>query len=130
LQLGFYNFLLQPKRETVVETTFLVGGSGSGNTDRFNSRDTVVNIVGLTSHTHRLAKRFVTTIVGGARNGEVVYTATNWLNPPLLNFTTPIVLRRGEGLKSTVTYYNDTDDTVTFGFRSSDEMNFIFGYYY
>jgi hypothetical protein len=130
LQLGFYNFLLQPKRETVVETTFLVGGSGSGNTDRFSSRDTVVNIVGLTSHTHRLAKRFVTTIVGGARNGEVVYTATNWLNPPLLNFTTPIVLRRGEGLKSTVTYYNDTDDTVTFGFRSSDEMNFIFGYYY
>jgi hypothetical protein len=131
LQLGFFNLLLQPKRETVVETTFLVGGGGSGSgQDSFSSRDSVVNIIGLTSHTHRLGKNFVIKIVGGARNGEVVYTATNWLNPPLINFPNPIVLRRGEGLKSVVTYYNDTNETVTFGFRSSDEMNFIFGYFY
>ncbi|MBD1208561.1 MAG: hypothetical protein H9535_09030 [Ignavibacteria bacterium] len=131
LQLGFFNLLLQPKRETVVETTFRVGGGGSGSgQDSFSSRDSVVNIIGLTSHTHRMGKKFVIQIVGGARNGEVVYTATNWLNPPLLNFTTPIVLRRGEGLKSVVTYYNDTNETVTFGFRSTDEMNFIFGYFY
>lgn len=131
LQLGFFNLLLQPKRETVVETTFRVGGGGSGSgQDTFSSRDSVVNIIGLTSHTHRMGKKFVTQIVGGARDGEIVYTATNWLNPPLINFATPIVLRRGEGLKSIVTYYNDTNDVVTFGFRSSDEMNFIFGYYY
>ena len=131
LQLGFFNLLLQPKRETVVETNFLVGGGGSGSgQDTFSSRDSVVNIIGLTSHTHRMGKNFVIKIVGGSRNGEVVYTATNWLNPPLINFPNPIVLRRGEGLKSVVTYYNDTNETVTFGFRSSDEMNFIFGYFY
>ncbi|MCU0424937.1 MAG: hypothetical protein MUF71_04850 [Candidatus Kapabacteria bacterium] len=131
LQLGFFNLLLPPKKETVVETTFLVGGGGSGSgQDRFSSRDTLVNIIGLTSHTHRMGRRFVTQIVGGPRNGEVIYTATNWLNPPLLKFDTPIVLRRGEGLKSIVTYYNDTNETVTFGFRSTDEMNFIFGYFY
>jgi hypothetical protein len=130
LQLGFYNLILFPKRETVVETSFMVGGGGAGNQDRFSSRDTVVRIIGLTSHTHRMGRRFVTQIVGGARNDEVVYTATNWLNPPLINFANPIVLRRGEGLKSIVTYYNDTDEPVSFGFRSTDEMNFIFGYYY
>ncbi|MCS6988371.1 MAG: hypothetical protein NZM06_02530 [Chloroherpetonaceae bacterium] len=131
LQLGFYNLLLPPKKETVVETTFLVGGIGGGNgQDRFSSRDSIVHIIGLTSHTHRLGKRFVIQIVGGPRNGEIVYTATNWLNPPLLRFDNPIVLRRGEGLKSIVTYYNDTNEIVTFGFRSSDEMNLIFGYYY
>jgi hypothetical protein len=131
LQLGVYNFSLPPKRETVVETTFLVGGGASGGgRDSFSARDSVVHIIGLTSHTHRLGKRFVIQIVGGARNGEIVYTATNWLNPPLLNFREPITLRRGEGLKSVVTYYNDNDQAVSFGFRSSDEMNFIFGYFY
>jgi hypothetical protein len=130
LQLGFYNLLLQKRKESVVETTFLVGGAGSNGQDRFSRSDSLVHLIGLTSHTHRLAKKYVIQIVGGSRNGEVVYTCTNWLNPPLVQFANPIVLRRGEGLKSIVTYYNDNDNTVTFGFRSTDEMNFIFGYYY
>jgi hypothetical protein len=130
LELGFYNLSLLPKRETVVETTFLVGASRQSGRDRFRAQDSIVRIIGLTSHTHRLGRRFVIQIVGGARNGETVYTSTNWLNPPLVHYKDPIVLRRGEGLKSIATYYNDTDEPVSFGFRSSDEMNFIFGYYF
>jgi hypothetical protein len=131
LQLGFYNLSLLPKRETVVETSFLVGSSlRTQNQDRFPSQDTLINLIGVTSHSHRMGRKYVVQIVGGQRNGEVIYTCTNWLNPPLVNFATPIVLRRGEGLKSIVTYYNDTDEPVSFGFRSTDEMNFIFGYYY
>jgi Copper type II ascorbate-dependent monooxygenase, C-terminal domain len=130
LQLGFYNLLLEKRKETVVQTTFLVGAGGSNAQDRLSSPDGVINIIGLTSHTHRLAKKYVIQIVGGKRDGEIVYTCNNWLNPPLVQFKEPIVLRRGEGLKSIVTYYNDNDNTVTFGFRSSDEMNFILGYYY
>ncbi|TAE25956.1 MAG: hypothetical protein EAZ92_11385 [Candidatus Kapaibacterium sp.] len=130
LELGFYNLSLLPKRETVVETTFLVGGASQRGRDRFDAGDTVINLIGVTSHTHRMGRRFVVQIVGGARNGETIYTCTNWLNPPLVHFKTPIVLRRGEGLKSIATYFNDTDEPVSFGFRSTDEMNFIFGYYY
>jgi hypothetical protein len=130
LELGFYNLALLPKRETVVETSYLVGAARRQGQDRFASQDTLINLIGVTSHTHRMGRKFVIQIVGGQRNGEVIYTCTNWLNPPLVNFPTPIVLRRGEGLKSIVTYYNDTDEPVSFGFRSTDEMNFIFGYYY
>jgi hypothetical protein len=130
LELGFYNLSLLPKRETKVETTFLVGASAQSGRDRFPARDTLINLIGVTSHTHRMARKFEIQIVGGARNGETIYTCTNWLNPPLVHFKTPIVLRRGEGLKSIATYYNDTDEPVSFGFRSTDEMNFIFGYYY
>lgn len=130
LELGFYNLSLLPKKETVVETTFLVGAARVQGRDRFASQDTLINLIGVTSHTHRMGRKFEVQIVGGARNGETIYTCTNWLNPPLVNFKTPIVLRRGEGLKSIVTYFNDTDEPVSFGFRSTDEMNFIFGYYY
>jgi hypothetical protein len=131
LELGFYNLSLLPRREKIVETTFLVGTSiRTQNQDRFASKDTLINLIGVTSHTHRMGRKYVIQIVGGQRNGEVIYTCTNWLNPPLVHFQTPIVLRRGEGLKSIVTYFNDTDVPVSFGFRSTDEMNFIFGYYY
>jgi hypothetical protein len=130
LQLSNLSISLPPNKETVYETTYLVGGGGNGNGDRFGSRDSVVNIFGLTSHFHKLGKKFIIQIVGGARNGEVVYSSTNWLNPPLTRYDRPIVLRRGEGLKSIVTWFNDTDQTVRFGLRAQDEMNFIFGYYY
>jgi hypothetical protein len=130
LQLSDYSITLPPNQEKVIETTYMIGGGGTGSGDRFVSRDTTVRILGLTSHFHKLGRRFVVKIVGGSRDGETVYTCTNWLNPPLVRFTNPIVLRRGEGLKSIVTWFNDTDQTVRFGLRSVDEMNFIFGYYY
>jgi hypothetical protein len=36
----------------------------------------------------------------------------------------------GEGLKSIVTYNNNTGTTVRFGLQSTDEMGIIFGYAY
>ncbi len=137
LGIGYVNLSLPPKRETIVESIFRVPTTPSratpsddeAPTGTFPNQDTV-HIIGLTSHTHRLGKKFVIQIVGGKRDGEVIYTATNWLNPPLINFREPIVLKRGEGLKSTVTFYNDTDKPVLWGYRSTEEMNFIFGYCY
>ncbi len=66
----------------------------------------------------------------GARNGEIVYTNTDWEHPLVKSFSTPIVLQTGEGLTSEVTYNNTTSKTVVFGLTSEDEMNIIFGYYY
>lgn len=87
-------------------------------------------IVMLTSHMHALGTRFQVAIVGGARDGEIVYENTDWEHPQQLTFATPIVLQKGQGLKSIVTWNNTTDHTVTFGLQSTDEMAIVFGYWY
>ena len=87
-------------------------------------------VVLLTSHFHKLGEKFVIKIYGGPRNGEIIYTNTDWEHPASISYTTPILLKAGEGLTSEVTYYNKTNKTVTFGLTSEDEMNIIFGYYY
>jgi hypothetical protein len=92
--------------------------------------NTNVKIVSLTSHTHKYGEKYVIKIKGGARNGEVVYENLDWEHPLVLNFTTPIALKKGEGLTSVVTYNNTSNQKISFGLTSDDEMNIIFGYYY
>ncbi len=87
-------------------------------------------VLTLTSHMHKLGEKFVIKINGGARNGEVVYTSTDWEHPDIITFQTPIRLEKGEGLTSEITYNNTTAKTVNFGLTSEDEMGIIFGYYY
>ncbi|HUS01553.1 MAG TPA: hypothetical protein VMY77_07495 [Chitinophagaceae bacterium] len=89
-----------------------------------------VTVLTLTSHFHKMGEKFQIKIFGGTRNGEVVYENTDWEHPLVLNLTTPIQLKAGEGLTSVVTYNNTTSQTKTFGLTSEDEMNIIFGYYY
>lgn len=84
----------------------------------------------LTSHMHMLGTRFEIRIVGGARDGELVYTSSDWEHPQTITFKEPIVLAKGQGLKSTITWSNPTDHPVSFGLQSTDEMGIIFGYYY
>ena len=68
--------------------------------------------------------------MGGSRNGEVVYTSTDWEHPDIITYKTPIDLQKGEGLISEITYNNTTGKAVSFGLTSEDEMGIIFGYYY
>ena len=104
-----------------------------------NSRKTIttdyafnkaVTVITLTSHFHKLGEKFQIKILGGTRNGEVVYENTDWEHPIVINLATPIQLKAGEGLTSVVTYNNTTNKIVNFGLTSEDEMNIIFGYYY
>jgi hypothetical protein len=90
----------------------------------------LTNLSMLTSHYHKLGESFVIKIYGGTRNGEVIYSSSDWQHPVVKTFTTPIVFKAGEGLTSEVTYNNTTSKTVVFGLTSEDEMNIIFGYYY
>ncbi len=89
-----------------------------------------VKVLALTSHMHKLGEKFVIRIKGGSRDGEVVYTTTDWEHPDIINFPTPISLKAGEGLTSEITYNNTTSKTVSFGLTSEEEMGIIFGYYY
>ena len=92
--------------------------------------DKEVTVITLTSHFHKLGEKFQIKILGGIRNGEVVYENTDWEHPVVINLAKPIQLKAGEGLTSVVTYNNTTNKTVNFGLTSEDEMNIIFGYYY
>ena len=111
-----YNFSIPANSRKTITTDFT-----------FNKAVTVIT---LTSHFHKLGEKFQIKILGGARNGEVVYENTDWEHPIVINLTTPIQLKAGEGLTSVVTYNNTTNKIVNFGLTSEDEMNIIFGYYY
>ena len=89
-----------------------------------------VNVITLTSHFHKMGEKFQIKILGGSRNGEVVYENIDWEHPLVLNLTIPIQLKAGEGLTSVVTYNNTSAKAVNFGLTSEDEMNIIFGYFY
>lgn len=134
-QINFYT-IDQAKVQRVVQTLDL------GNTNLnipANSRVTLTKsftfnkarkILTLTSHMHKLGEKFVIKIKGGSRDGEVVYTSTDWEHPDIITFKTPLELLKGEGLTSEITYNNTTNRTVNFGLTSEDEMGIIFGYYY
>ena len=89
-----------------------------------------IKVLALTSHTHKTGEKFVIRINGGPRNGEIVYTSTDWESPELTTFKTPIDLQKGEGLTSEITYNNPTSKVLHFGLTSEDEMGIIFGYFY
>ncbi len=116
LNLGNTAINLPPKQRTTLSKTF--------------SMKSKTYIFALTSHTHQLGEKFVIKIAGGVRDGEVVYTNTDWHHPIIINFTNPIVLNAGEGLTSEITYNNINSTVVYFGLTSKDEMGIIFGYYY
>jgi hypothetical protein len=89
-----------------------------------------MNVFMLTSHNHEWGQKFQIKISGGTRNGEIVYESNDWAHPLVKNFPSPIVLKKGEGLTSVVTYNNTTDHTIQFGLTSQDEMDIIYGYFY
>ena len=84
----------------------------------------------LYSHAHENMTEFRIFIIGGPRDGELVYYARDWQHPPLLEIDPPLVLEAGEGLKAVATYDNDTERNQTFGLFSVDEMMIVLGAYY
>lgn len=116
LNMANTDIFLPPGKETTLEKTFLVAQP--------------TTVFQLTSHMHMLGKRFQIKVVGGARDGELVYDNTDWEHPQNLTLAKPIVLEKGQGLKSIITWHNMTSQTVRFGLESTDEMGIIFGYYY
>ena len=93
----------------------------------FNERRSVFQLF---SHAHEKMTEFKIYIVGGPRDGELVYFANDWQHPPLLELDPPIVLESGQGLRAETTYNNDSDRVLTFGLYSVDEMMIILGAYY
>jgi hypothetical protein len=102
-------------------------------TDNPNPYTNPMHVFMLTSHTHARGQKFTMIykgLAGNPRNGEVLYESDDWDHPLIKNFDPPIIFNKGEGITTEVTYYNNTDQTIQFGFTSKDEMDILLGYFY
>ena len=91
------------------------------------SGTTALNIFQLFSHAHQLMTRFDILILHSTGEEELIYTALDYLHPPILQLDPPLVLTIGQSLIARATYNNTTDEVVTFGLFSTNEMMLIFG---
>jgi hypothetical protein len=86
-------------------------------------------IVTMSPHYHKLGKKMIVQIVGGSRNGEVVLESSDYQHPNVgFYINQPLILEKGEGLRSITTYNNTLARTVNYGVTSEDEMNYVFLY--
>ncbi len=116
LSLNNFDINLPPGRVTTLREDFF-----------FSERH---HIFQLFSHAHEHMVEFRVEILGGPRSGELIYVATDWEHPPILELNPPLTLEAGQGLRLIVTYDNQTNRTLRFGLLSEDEMMILFGYYY
>jgi hypothetical protein len=88
------------------------------------------HIFGLTGHQHHRGTGV--TIELGSPSGTMVpvYANQDWADPPLTIFDPPIATEPGQGLRYSCTYYNPTNQTVSFGEGANQEMCFLWAYYY
>jgi hypothetical protein len=114
--LNNFDILLPPQQVTTLTKTFI-----------FSERRHIFQLI---SHAHEHMVQFNVEMVGGPRDGELVYVAYDWEHPPILQIDPPLVLEPGQGMKLIVTYNNQTNRTIRFGLLSEDEMMILFGYYY
>lgn len=83
-------------------------------------RDMVVH--GLTRHTHRWGTDFKTWFAGGPKDGEHIWTSTNFESDVYHKFEEPLVVRAGEGFGFECTFHNTQSHALRFGTAATDEM--------
>jgi hypothetical protein len=112
---GFYNQYIQiPARSSasfVDECTF--------NSD--------ILVWSLARHTHRRGTSFQVWQVGGTRDGEHLWTSTDWEQDIGFRFAEPVVMAAGTGFRWECAFDNPTDEMLIFGPEATDEMCILFG---
>jgi hypothetical protein len=81
-----------------------------------------VNVLFLSSHTHKLGKRVTVARFDGKTTGPTFYENDDWHAPRLENYAPPMVLKKGEGLEFHCHFENPANKTVNWGFGADDEM--------
>lgn len=88
------------------------------------------HILQLVSHTHDRMEEFTAELIGGPRDGELIYISYDWEHPAPLRFDPPLMVEEGQGFRIRAIYDNDTERNLNFGFTRADEMMILYGYYY
>ena len=120
LMMNNNNISLPPNQVTTLTRTFWIS-------DMFQEP---ISVFQLFSHAHQHMLEFKVYIEEGEQDGELIYIASDWAHPPILELDPPLYMGLAQGLTIEATYDNWTDETIEFGFLSTDEMMILFGYYY
>lgn len=78
------------------------------------------------AHMHKRGYMFEVFQVGGPNDGELLYVSYDYQHPPYKFFEPALDMRAGTGLRTRVSYNNDTDRDISFGVTSEDEMGILF----
>jgi hypothetical protein len=90
------------------------------------STEDYMTVYSITSHMHERGKLFKVFVVGGPRDGELILESNDYKHPPQIFLSTPLVITPGIGLRTEITYDNDTDREISYGVTSQDEMGIAF----
>jgi hypothetical protein len=116
---GSYNINLAPRSHQTVESFYQPSSAA-------------MRVFSLTSHTHHLGVHATIERAKSqtATDATLLHESTDWSEPPLTSFATPLALTTGEGLRLRCEYENTTDKPVTFGTLAEQEMCFMWVYYF
>lgn len=92
----------------------------------------VRNVFAVTSHTHRLGIRSTIERVADAAAPESppIHESLHWEEPPLTQFSPPLEFDGSDGLRLICRYQNTTGARVGFGTSATQEMCFMWVYYF
>ncbi len=76
----------------------------------------------MSSHMHKRGEKFEIFGVGGEIDGQLLYVSQDYEHPPYKFFNKPLEVKKGQGLRTVVTYNNETNREIQFGVTSEDEM--------
>lgn len=80
----------------------------------------------MVSHMHKRGVQFDVYKVGGENDGEHLYVSYDYQHAPTKFFDPPLIIKEGEGLRTKVRYYNNSNRDIEFGVTSEDEMGILF----
>ena len=91
-----------------------------------------IRIFQLQSHAHKknISFKVYRKSVLDSTYRELIYLALDWEHPPVIDYDPPLNFGQFDGFELEATYYNNSDDTTTYGLLSNDEMMILFGLYY
>jgi hypothetical protein len=84
--------------------------------------DEDVDVLFLGSHTHGIGTGFTIAPFDGTTTGDVFYENHDWHDPMIVQYDPGMHVPAGQGFEWSCTWQNDSDETVHYGFASTDEM--------
>jgi len=81
-----------------------------------------VEVLFLASHTHALGIEFTVAPYDGKTVGDVIYENTDWHDPKITQYDPPLIVPAGQGFEWTCTWLNPSDEPVSYGSSSLEEM--------
>jgi hypothetical protein len=90
------------------------------------------HVFALTSHTHKLGVKATIERVASATSPVTtpIHESLDWSEPPLTQFSPPLLFSGTDGLRLKCNYNNTTTQRVGFGTGVDQEMCFMWVYYY